>query len=350
MNIYDISQKTGVSTATVSRVINGSSNVSEKTREKVLAVIEESGYTPNVFARGLGLNTMKTIGLMCADSSDPYLARAVYYVEENLRKNNYDVILSCTGYDHSVKERQMKLLLSKRVDAVVLVGSNYVEKNDSLNKYIIKAAKNVPVMMINGSINAPNIYSILCDDHSAVFEVTDRMIASGRKDPLYIYNSNSYSGMRKLNGFKDALKLNDIPCGDRNFIFIDSRKGGRDVFSVNAVKKAVSDHAAKYGKFDCAVASDDILAIGALKYAKEAGMSVPADFSAAGYNNFEITECCDPELTSVDNRLDVLCENCVSSLLTLFSEHDASIPKKTVFSCEIIERGTTNYIKKGNEV
>ena len=79
-------------------------------------------------------------------------------------------------------------------------------------------------------------------------------------------------------------------------------------------------------------------------------MSVPADFSAAGYNNFEITECCDPELTSVDNRLDVLCENCVSSLLTLFSEHDASIPKKTVFSCEIIERGTTNYIKKGNEV
>lgn len=75
MTIYDISKKAGVSIATVSRVLNGSSSVSEKTKEKVLNVIEQCGYTPNAFARGLGLNTMKTIGIMCADSSDIYLAR-----------------------------------------------------------------------------------------------------------------------------------------------------------------------------------------------------------------------------------------------------------------------------------
>lgn len=144
MNIYDISRKTGVSTATVSRVINGSSNISEKTRAKVLEAIDKYGYTPNVFARGLGLNTMKTVGIMCADSSDPYLAQAVYYVEENLRRHNYDVILSCTGYDHDIKERQMKMLLSKRVDAVILAGSNYAEASDELNSYIVEAAKKFP--------------------------------------------------------------------------------------------------------------------------------------------------------------------------------------------------------------
>ena len=85
MNIYDISKKTGFSTATISRVINGSASVSDKTREKILAVIDEYGYTPNVFARGLGLNTMKTIGIMCTDSSDRYIAQAVYYLEESLR-------------------------------------------------------------------------------------------------------------------------------------------------------------------------------------------------------------------------------------------------------------------------
>ena len=69
MTIYDISEKAGVSIATVSRVLNGS-NVSEKIRKKVLDVIEQYGYTPNAFARGLGLNTMNTIGIMCADSSD----------------------------------------------------------------------------------------------------------------------------------------------------------------------------------------------------------------------------------------------------------------------------------------
>ena len=99
MTIYDISEKAGVSIATVSRVLNGSRKVSEKTRRRVLDIIERYGYTPNAFARGLGLNTMKTIGIMCADSSDLYLAKGIYYVEEKLRENGYDSLLCCTGYD-----------------------------------------------------------------------------------------------------------------------------------------------------------------------------------------------------------------------------------------------------------
>ena len=70
MNIYDVSKKAEVSIATVSRVLNGNPNVSEKTRAHVLEVMEELGYKPNIFARGLGLNTMQTIGIMCTDSSD----------------------------------------------------------------------------------------------------------------------------------------------------------------------------------------------------------------------------------------------------------------------------------------
>lgn len=86
MTIYDVSEKAGVSIATVSRVLNGSNNVSEQTRQKVLAVIEACGYTPNAFARGLGLNSMNTIGILCADSSDLYLANAIYHIEQELRK------------------------------------------------------------------------------------------------------------------------------------------------------------------------------------------------------------------------------------------------------------------------
>ena len=89
MTIYDISEKAGVSIATVSRVLNGGKNVREQTMEKVLAVIQECGYTPNAFARGLGLNTMKTIGFLCADSSDMYTAKAIFYLEQLLRENNY---------------------------------------------------------------------------------------------------------------------------------------------------------------------------------------------------------------------------------------------------------------------
>ena len=85
MNIYDVSKKAGVSIATVSRVLNGNSKVTDKTKQKVLKAMEELDYTPNIFARGLGLNTMRTIGIMCSDSSDTYLANAVYYLEQELR-------------------------------------------------------------------------------------------------------------------------------------------------------------------------------------------------------------------------------------------------------------------------
>lgn len=344
MNIYDISQKTGVSTATVSRVINGNSNVSEKTREKVLAAIEKYGYTPNVFARGLGLNTMKAVGIMCADSSDPYLAQTVYYLEENLRAGNYDVLLSCTGYDHDTKEKRMNMLLSKRVDAIILAGSNYVEKELSDNDYIIKAASEIPIMIINGSINAPNVYCTVCDDYSAMYDVTNKMLSSGRKKPLYIYNSNSYSAVQKMCGFRSAMKSYEMSVSEKNMLFIESDSANPRQPSVHEVRDAVKKYAEKLS-FDCVIATDDILAVGALKYAKEAGYNIPNDIAVTGYNNFRISECCDPELTSVNNKLEVLCKHCVSSLLEIFAERGEFIPKQTVFSCELVERGTTNFKK-----
>ena len=152
MNIYDVSEHAGVSIATVSRVLNGNPNVSEKTREKVLKVMDELGYTPNVFARGLGLNTMKTIGIMCSDSSDPYLAGAIYYLERGLRAHGYDAILCCTGYDLDAKQKYFDLLRSKRVDAIILAGSKFVEMRAKDNAYIIEAASDLPIMLVKARI------------------------------------------------------------------------------------------------------------------------------------------------------------------------------------------------------
>ena len=151
MNIYDVSKKAGVSIATVSRVLNGNANVSDKTKNKVLVAMKELDYTPNIFARGLGLNTMKTIGIMCSDSSDTYLANAVYYLEQELRRHNYDSILCCTGQDSETKKKYLDLLISKRVDGIILAGSQFVlNQPGSDNRYILNAAKEVPIVLANG--------------------------------------------------------------------------------------------------------------------------------------------------------------------------------------------------------
>lgn len=95
MNIYDIAKIAGVSIATVSRVVNDSPKVSEKAKEKVRKVMEENNYTPNVFARGLGLGSMKTLGIICPDVADIYMAKAVSYLEKNLQDTATTV--SCTA-------------------------------------------------------------------------------------------------------------------------------------------------------------------------------------------------------------------------------------------------------------
>lgn len=333
MNIYDVSQRAGVSIATVSRVINGNPNVSEKTKQRVLDVMKEIGYTPNVFARGLGLNTMQTIGIMCSDSSDTFLANAVYYLEQNLRKNGYDAFLCCTGYELHTKQKYLKLLLSKRVDAVVMVGSSFLEPNKKDNSYIIEAANEIPIMLINGYLSHPGIYCTLCDDHQAVYDTVSKLITAGRKRILYLYNSKSYSGMQKLSGYKSALAAHEME--------IDESLMQMCANNMTDTKNLLTDLGKDGLTYDAVVCAEDLLAIGAIKYIKEAGYSIPDDISIVGYNNSLLTTCCDPELTSIDNHVETLCISTISTLMRVLAGND--VPNKTTISNDLIIRYTTNF-------
>ena len=335
MNIYDVSKKAGVSIATVSRVINGNSYVSEKTKEKVLKVIEEYQYTPNAFARGLGLNSMHTVGIMCADSSDPYLASAIYYLEQSLRQQGYDSLLCCTGYELSEKQKYLDLLLSKRTDAIILVGSNFVEADNAKNEYIRDAALQVPIMILNAALDGSNIYCTLCDDYHAVYDATSALIKCGLKKIVYLYNSESYSSNKKMSGYLAAMDT----------LYTDPVKKQELVHYINGNLLEVRDYLTSLRKTglipEAIVASDDFLAIGALKYAKEHNLKVPDQLSIIGYNNSIVALCSDPELTSIDNKLEALCANCVTTLMGVFNNQ--AIPLKTVYPAEIKKRGTTCF-------
>lgn len=333
MTIYDISEKAGVSIATVSRVLNGSNNVSEKTKRKVLDVMQQYGYTPNAFARGLGLNTMKTIGLMCADSSDLYMAKAIYFVERLLRANGYDSILCCSGYDLDNMKKSMNLLISKKVDAIILIGSTYISEKDEDNKYITDAALQVPVMMLNGSLNSPNVYGVLSDDYKAIYDATLYLIDSGVKDILYFHDSHSFSTKRKMAGFRAAMESRGLFKND----FLQYFQGSHA--DIPAMAKHLSRLAKQGLLFDGIIAANDTLAMGAVKYARTAGLKMPEDLSVMGYDNSLLTNTCDPELTSVDNKLETLCGHLIQTLMDVLNGIDS--PKETVFATELVKRGTT---------
>ncbi|MGN0158711.1 MAG: LacI family DNA-binding transcriptional regulator [Brotaphodocola sp.] len=331
MNIYDVSKKAKVSIATVSRVLNGNPNVSDKTRARVLSVMEELGYEPNVFARGLGLGTIRSIGIMCSDSSDPYLANAIYYLERELRANGYDSLLCCTGNSLDTKRQYFNLLVSKKVDAIILVGSKFVEMNEEDNSYIIEASQSIPIMLVNGYLRGNHIYCTLCDDRMATTLATSRLIKTGSRNILYLYSSYSYSGINKLNGYKDALMNYGLPVRETYI-----HKCPKDVIVARELILGLHEQGLT---FDAVLTSDDTIAVGAIKYAHATGRRIPEDLRIIGYNNSNYAICTDPELTSIDSKVEALCTSTISTLMGIFN--GCEVPTRTTIAAELINRGTT---------
>lgn len=293
----------------------------------------ETVYTPNVFARGLGLDSMKTIGIMCPDISDAYMAEAVSYLEKKLHEYGYNCILGCSGYEQKDKESYSRLLVSKRLDALIMVGSTYVGNGGRKEtEYIREAAGQIPVFLINGYAEGDNIYCTYVDDFKAAYEVTSAFIRKGRKRILFLCDSHSFSAKQKLNGYEAALNEAGYPVlGELKFYTKNEIQYARDMLLQY-----------KNLEFDSVLATEDGLAVAALKYAKVKGIAVPRELAVVGYNNSKLAVCSEPELTSVDSGLDELCSITVEHLLARLGGEEG-IAQETKIPCEIVKRCTVDF-------
>lgn len=317
MTIYDVANACGVSIATVSRVLNGSDKVSSKTREKVLAAMHEQNYSPNPFARGLGLNSMKMIGILCTDVSDAFFAKAVSLVEHDLRERGLDVILGCTGMELSNKKKYLQLFLNKHVDAIILIGSPFREEKD--NSHLAEAAARIPIITINSLIEIPNIFCVFCDEGSGIHNSVNILSQAGHKSILYLYDRLTSSGKRKLKGYQDGVDLYKL---DNNPELIHQVK--RTLYDSEKLVETLID---KNLNFTAVIASEDLLAVGAQKALVGKGINMPV----IGCNNSILAECSTPALTSMDNRLDVLCPTAVDILTKVLDGNEATTPTKMCF-------------------
>ena len=333
MNIYDIASLAGVSIATVSRVVNGSEKVSEKTRQRVLDIIEREGYTPNVFAQGLGIGTMHTIGILVPTIADQYMATAVSYLEDQLEQYHYDCILSCCGFELATKQAHVQMLLSKHIDALILVGSTFAGsgRSDEETEYIREAAKQVPVFVINGAVEGDRIYCSVCDDRRAMSDITSELIADGRRQILFLTDSRSYSAQEKSAGYVQALRDSGLPVHGELMLRIRN-----DIYAAMELLQQQNI------LFDAVVATDDGLAVGAVKYALRKGLRIPQDLSIVGYNNSTLAIACNPELSSVDNRTEEICRSTIDNIFRVL-QGDTAVPACSTAQGRLVSRETTAF-------
>lgn len=296
--------------------------------------MQENEYTPNVFARGLGLDSMKTVGLICPNIADHYMAKAVAYLEEGLHQHGYDCILGCSGYKQKERETYVKLMISKRIDTLVLIGSSFAgsSPNEFDTDYIREAAENTPVFMLNGQVEGENVYCAYADDYQAAYDVTASLIGRGKKKILFMYDSDSFSARQKMAGYEAALSEAGYP--------IDGTLKFRTRNQIEYTKNLLLEY--KNLDFDSIVATDDAMAVGALKYAKVKGIEVPKDLSIVGYNDSILAVGCEPELTSVDSKLAALCRTTIDHMIKLL-ETDEKPDADVCVKCKIVKRCTTDF-------
>ena len=274
----------------------------------------------------------KTVGLLCADSSDLYLAKAVYFIEKKLSENGYHSMLCTTGYTFQRKQESLQLLLSKQMSAVVLVGSHFIGQEDSESDYIREAAKKTPIVLLNGEIDHPNIFSASCDDYQATKDATTMLIEDGATSLLYFYDTQSYSGRKKQSGFKDACAEKGI-TDTFHLLYVGDRE---DIDGVATRVERLWDSGMHFTGIVC---SEDYLALGAVKFARRYGIAIPKNLQVIGYNNSLLTKCCDPELTSVNNHLEEISEEVVKALISVLN--GGTFPEKKLFKGELVKRDST---------
>ncbi len=300
MNIYDIAKIANVSTATVSRYINKSGYVGKKTASALEAIISKTGYSPSVAAKTLSTgNSFKLIGLVCYNIDDLYYAKSVSVLEKELKKSGYEMILSCTGKSIEEKEAAITMLISKSVDAIIFIGSVFM---DGSGKIIKDAAQKVPCFIINAEISGNNIFSLYCDDRAAVRSVTTQLLESGCKKPLFLYDVQTYGSEQKKQGFLDTVKNGCCVNVPETFDEI-----------IISLHKIYEKHLP-----DGIVCANDLIAAAVLSYLKTRNICVPHQVKVIGHNNSLLAKCSSPTLTSIDNRVEALSEATAQNIVKLF--------------------------------
>lgn len=271
--IKDVAREAGVSIATVSRVLNKKGTVKEASVQSVLQAIEHLGYHPNSIARTLKNDSSKTIGLVVTDISNDFFTRMARGIEDVLNDRGYNLFVCSTDGLQQREAQCLSLLREKQVDGIILNASG---KNSSL---ITKMSSQVPFALFSRKIPDPQFRGDFVDNdnYSGLRELTAQLLRLGHRKIGFI-NGQSYvsSAAERFSGFQSAMRDAGIDVGtdypylySGNFNRLNSGKEGARVLWEKGVTAILC--------------GNNLLALGALQYCKEAGLRLPEDLSLCSF-------------------------------------------------------------------
>ena len=327
----DVAVKANVSTATVSRALMNPDKVSQATRNRVEQAAMEVGYLPQAMGRNVKRNESRTILVIVPDICDPFFSEIIRGIEVTAAQNGYLVLIGDCAHQNQQEKTFIDLIITKQIDGMLLLGSRLPFDAS------IEEQRNLPPMVMANEF-APELElpTVHIDNLTAAFNAVNYLreqghqligcIAGPEEMPLCHY---------RLQGYVQALR--------RSGITVDPHYIARGDFTFAAGSNALEQLLALPKPPTAIFCHSDIMALGALSYAKRRGLQIPRDLSIIGFDNISLAEFCDPPLTTVAQpRYDIGRESMLL-LLDQLQGHNVSSGSR-LLDCELIVRGSTKAL------
>lgn len=284
---YEVARQAGVSQTTVSMILNNSTTVAipEETRQRVLAVIQELGYIPDRTARSLRTNKTYTIAAVIPDITNPFYPAFVRGIQDVTRRNAYDLVIYNTDGAADEEQNCLCSVRQNKMDGLIIVPFHLstTELRDL----------NIPVVqLVQKPVTSPEIHSIFIDNAAAAQAVVSHLLERGHTRIGMIAGAADTPprGNRVL-GYQQALAAHHLKLDE---ILI---RGGD--FTVNGGYQAMRELLRLSPRVTAVFAANDLMALGALRAIREAGLSVPQDIAVAGFDDIPAAQLVFPPLTTV---------------------------------------------------
>ncbi len=286
VTITDVAKRAGVSTATVSHVLNGTRYVREETRACVLAAVNELGYRPNRLARSLVRGETHTLGLIIPDQANPFFAELARGVEDTAFERGYNVIL-CNSYGDLDKELRYQEVLSERqVDGILIVAAGAsAEHVQDLQGW------GMPVVIVDRDLAGVYADKVLTDNLKGGQLATNHLLQLGHRRIGCITGPSVTPSSDRVTGYRHALQESGISA-DQELIL---RGDFQPASGYQGACKLLSLDDAPTAIFAC----NDLMAIGVISAAAQLGRDVPAQLSVIGYDNIRLSAFANPPLTTI---------------------------------------------------
>ncbi|MER5624931.1 MULTISPECIES: LacI family DNA-binding transcriptional regulator [Streptosporangium] len=322
--LAEVAKKVGMSEATVSRVLNGKPGVSEATREAVLTALDVLGYERPTQLRG---DRARLVGLVLPELQNPIFPAFAEVVGGALAQQGFTSVL-CTRTLGGVSEAEyVDLLLQQQVSGVVFAGGLFAQADASHEHYELLRERRLPTVLVNAAVAHLAFPQVSCDDVAAAEMALGHLRSLGHERiGMVLGPPDHVPSRRKL----DAAGL------DPEFVehTMFSLEGGHAA-TARLIRKGVTG----------VICASDVMALGAIRAARRAGLSVPGDVSVIGYDDSALMNCTDPPLTTLRQPIDAMGRAVVDLLAAQIDK--ALVPAdELLFEPELVVRASTGPVKR----